>query len=852
MKDFLIEQAVKNVWCSPDQDRQHILKLARLTPNRGARGEAKVMWGFTPLPDQSNNYHVYQIGQNIPWQFNLPDVKDIWLPLSDICRRNKLVIDVYMASGIRLPLYNCFFKRTENLNILIAVKISRKLPSLDTFPLYIRFYSNSYFESLRSDVERDVVFVGGKEITSKEDALLVQRDWATYANKEGGTTCFVNGLYADRIFAPNIKVGDLVEFVYDSSIKLSLEYKLKDLPVFTSTLDATRKYLVHIPKGVTDQIEYRDDTDVFIFYTGVNGVKTGRYVHRNSDTTIRNVTHQDFALNVSYLTSYLQDMPETTLDQASIRFIVRKSGYDRELVYVHQRIKELYKLNDIQILQAMTGINSLLAEWTSANLENSDYCKLMMDRDGKLDIDPVCQAFGYNAITKMIGDTPQYYQNLSGFQGVELPVGLREQSTVYEYDLDGKLVGWQQHLTGAMEYRRNSSAVMCEAFSGLGGSELNYVADGDAVPLNENIGYRFYKARRGDYQNLPLAKDIWEDVTDSTDYTIIDDKCHWNFDKASWVGLVLGDDKFLTYKLDLNYRDHLLKFTLNHWVAGNRRVLDIPLGKLDIWINGHPAVEGIDYYFKFPEVTVINKKWLNFNGVEPYNQTIHVRFYGWATKEVKPEYAEQTGWVKYGLLSKNGRFDLRDDRVVRIVAGGKLLHRSQVMFAENDNGAYIPSITDGQPFSIDNVAVPIRGVTEFKTRNLRGRSQELDARVSDYMSGLLPEPKFDYQFTIPDKYDVYSPFMAKVLYDIRNGILTVPEGHLADSTIVSMLKSYEPLLEWDPCHLGYNSEFVAVHPHDRYVVIEVKQYQYSFMSRAARLFLNNGVNLSKFLSIAKE
>ena len=852
MKEFLIEQAVKNIWCSPDQDRQHILKLARLTPNRGARGEAKVMWGFTPLPDTTSNYHVYQIGQNIPWQFNLPDSKDKWLPLSDVCRWNKVVIDVYMASGIRLPLYNCFYKKTANLNILIAVKISRKLPSLDTFPLYIRFYSNSYFESMRSDVEKDVIYVGGHEITSKEDALLVQREWGEYANKPGGTTCFINGLYADRLFAPNIKVGDLVEFVYDSSIKLVKDFPIKRLPVFTSQLDSTRKYLVHLPKGVTDQIEYRDDIDVFIFYTGTSGVKTGRYYHRNSDMAIRNVTHQDFSLNVGFLTSYLQEMPETTLDKASVRLVVRKSGYARPLVYVHQRIHELYKLDDLRIIQAMTGINSVLEEWTASALENSAYCGLMMDRDGVLEIDPVCKAYGYNAITKMIADTPQFYQNLSGFQGVELPEGLREGSTVYEHDVDGKLVCWQQHLTGAIEYRRGATSVMCEVLSGLGGTSLNYVADGDEIPLDENVGYRFYKAKRGDFINLPLARDIWTDVTDTNEYSIISGKCHWNFDKASYVGLVLGDDKFLTYKLDLNYRDHYLKFTLNHWVAGNRQVLDIPLGKLDIWINGHPAVEGIDYYFKFPEVVIVNKKWLVFNGTEPYNQTIHVRFYGWATKDVKPEYAEQTGWLKYGLLSKNGRFDLRDDRVVRIVAGGKLLHRSQVKFAENDNGAYVSNIPDGQPYVINNVAVPIRGVTEYKTRNLRAISQELDARVSDYMSRMLPEPKFDHQFTIPDKYDLYSPFMAKVLYDIKNGILVVPEGHVSDATIVSMLKSYEPLLDWDPCHVGYDHEFVAVHPHDRYVVMEVKQYQYSFIARAARLFLNNGVNLSKFLSIAKE
>lgn len=851
MKEFLIEQAVKNIWCSPDQDRQHILKLARLTANRGARGEAKVMWGFTPLPDQVNNYHVYQIGQNIPWQFNLPDNKDKWLPLSDICRWNKVVIDVYLSSGIRLPLYNCYYKKTANQNMLIAVCMSSKFPSLDTYPLYIRFYSNSYFESMRSDIEKDVIYVGGGKVTSKENALMIQREWCDYAALPGGVECYINGLWADRIFAPNIKVGDFVEFIYDSSIKFYLDYPLKNLPVFTSTRDSTRKYLVHLPKGRTDQIEYRDDAEIFIFYTGTNGVKTGRYYHRNSDIAIRNVTHQDFSLHVGYVTSYLQEMPETTFDKTSVRLVIRKSGYDRELVSVHQRIAELYKLDDLKIVQAMTGLDSLLAEWRAADLENSDYCTLMMDRDGQLDIGPVCDAFGYNAITKMIADTPQYYQNMSGFQGVELPPGLQENSTVYEHDVDGKLVCWQQHLTGTVDYRRGSASVMCEVFGGLGGTELNYVADSDEVVLDENIGYRFYKATRSDFIGLPNTRNIWKDVTDTTEYSVIDGKCHWNFDKASWVGLVLGDDKFLTYKLDLNYRDHYLKFSLNHWVGGNKRVLDIPLGKLDIWINGHPAVEGVDYYFKFPEVVIVNKKWLTFTNTEPYNQTIHIRFYGWATKAVEPEYAEQTGWIKYGVLSKNGRFDLRDDRVVRIVAGGKLLHRNQVKFAENDNGAYVQNIPDGQPYAIDNVAVPIRGITEYKTRNLRARSQELDGRVSDYMSRKLPEPKFDYQFTIPDKYDVYSPFMAKVLYDIHNGILVVPEGHLADSTIVSMLSSYEPLLDWDPCHRGYDSEFIAVHPHDRYVVLEVKQYQYSFLSRASRLFLKNGVNLSKFLSIAK-
>ena len=69
--DFIVDHAVKNVWCTPRQDSQVIIKPARLTANHGAFRYFKLMWRLIELPDSTSRWHVYQIGGTHPMAFDL-------------------------------------------------------------------------------------------------------------------------------------------------------------------------------------------------------------------------------------------------------------------------------------------------------------------------------------------------------------------------------------------------------------------------------------------------------------------------------------------------------------------------------------------------------------------------------------------------------------------------------------------------------------------------------------------------------------------------------------------------------------------------------------------------------------
>ncbi len=102
-------------------------------------------------------------------------------------------------------------------------------------------------------------------------------------------------------------------------------------------------FLVHIPNG-----EGRDLTSL--------PIKDSRYYHRNREDSLRMVSHQDYSVPVDYITSLIRDTDENLdLTNWYIRFVVRRSGINRTLINEKHHLRELYRLNDDQIVNAMVG-----------------------------------------------------------------------------------------------------------------------------------------------------------------------------------------------------------------------------------------------------------------------------------------------------------------------------------------------------------------------------------------------------------------------------------------------------------------------------------------------------------------
>lgn len=853
MFDYLVDHALKNVWCTPNQDMQHIFEPAKISPAGGIRKKIRVLWEDVALPNQTDVFYVYQIGQYHPSLLNVLPERRVWRTVSRLCRMENLMMDLYTSNGVQYPRCQSWILVTQDQNIIIAVKKQDRIqPSLFNEPLYVRFYSNAFFASARKNQDGypNLLYIYGKTLLTNSDIADVQSRFNTYKAKPGATSGWVNGYWTNRLYVGNMQLGDIVEFVYDSTVYKTVDIGLNELQTFESVLDLKRKYLLHAPSLVTDTIEYRDDIDFWCYKSVGTDLLKGVYYHKNAEDSVRMITHKDYSLPVMYLQAYVDNAGLfSNLDQIRLRLNIRKSGYHRPLVNEHNRIKELYKLAPADIPRAMLGLESGVPQWRAEELEKSDYTRIMRKPEQFVTRTMVQDAYGYNAIAKLVGDSPLEAEISNGSLVVHLPYGLRLNSTVFEYDSEGILLDFHQHYSGEYYTVRNTACAFVEGFAALGSLDQGAIFGQPTTQLIPGVDYRFYICGMG----LGGPDENWVDVTGSDEYTINSSGLlTWNVSSAIYYTQVKPNNRFLAYHYNMDPWDGVLRFSVNaqetHEGSTAVRVLSLPVGILEIWLNGYTLVENIDYIVRWPEIVIINKEYRRGG-----SQRITVRGSGYCTPDLKRETDFDSGFVSYGVLSRNGRFDIRDDKVMRVAVRGKVYLRDELEFSEDTGELVGLDELNGSPYAMIDQIVPLRGLVDDTTYNMRAESKVIDEVISDYLTLKKPEPVPQLPSMIPERFMLYSPFCCKVLHDLRTGVIDQEplEGNYGDYDIRQMLADYEYLLPYDPTQDDtlVDPNFAHVHPHERTVTIQLNIYQWTFLKRVIGVYLNNRVDLSRFTTV---
>jgi len=525
---------------------------------------------------------------------------------------------------------------------------------------------------------------------------------------------------------------------------------------------------------------------------------------------------------------------------------IRFSGWDRPLVNEHHRIKELYKLPDAEVLRAMVGVDSTVSVWRAPALEASQYPAIMRAEGVVVSPLMVQQAYGYNAVAKLMADTPQAMALVQGTRQVDLPPGLQNDSTIYEYSAAGRLLGFYNHNQGQTHIARSPLCVMIEGIVGIGSTALTTLYAAPTQTLDVRRNYRFYKTPI----HLGAPLNAWVDVTDTADYSVVGNQVTWHVDPEYWYTAVKNDLNFLSYNFLLAPDNGVLRFSLTaKELRGGvpyTQVLQIPVGRVDLWLNGYPLIANLDYYLHGAQVVIVNKEyWVEGK------QSVTVRGTGFCNADLSMTPPAESGWVENGLLSHDGRFEVRDDRIIRIVVRGGLRKRQDLTFAEDANGVIAAGAVNGDPYVIEDVIVPIQGLTGIDTYGYRAVSLAVDQEINDYLSLHLPEPTLTDPNIIPELYQVYSPFSSKLMHDMVAGVLAPVgyDGHYNETDLQRWLAPYLWLLPFDPCVQGVDSRYVSVHPHELYVETQLSFYQYALLERAVAFYLNNKVDLTRFISI---
>ncbi len=849
MSNYLLDHATKNVWCSPEQDYQHIFQPMRITPDRGIRNSVEVEWERMSLPKATPKYQVYQIGQLDPSIINLLQDDFSWFSVQSVMNKLNVVIDVYTTEGRQLPRDEVYFRKTRTRNLVVAIRENVKVCELDKTEIFVRVYSNAFFNSVRSNERPERIYTQTKYINNSTDVVNFQNEVLIIkANWHGEIYFYWNGWQVDSFVLDNIKTGDVLEYVHDTTIYEVTDYIVNDLETFNSDLDRVRKYLLYRNKEGKDKIDFKDDIDISLYHDTPTGLK-GIFYHKFGDSAMRMVTHKDYSIPVSVITDAVNRVPGWSNPLGiRIRLRIRKSGMDRPLVYENSRIHDLLRMDDDKVQMAMIGANSTLAEWTANKLESSLYGELMRSAIGYVTMPMVQATYGYNACSKLLGDTPSIPETVNGVLVAKQPIKLQNNSTMFEYDIQGRLMGYRYNNLGELFPVSNVAVGYVEGMSGIAGNSCSISYNELCVQIPTNVNFACY------YCPLENGAPTYQWVLGihREDYIYVNDEVTWLLDDTVFYYAVKTNSDFLVNEMDIARTDGVFKFTVNSTeLVGGETVTGptlIPPGKIDVFLNKRPLIENLDYYVKWPEVLIVNKRYLDQT---TELQNVIVRCSGFCTDTIERQPIAEFGFVEHGLMSSNNQFDVRADRVMRFVVDGRLYHPKELLFAETDQGLKMESVRNGSPYQIDDIVVPMNEYIDIDTYEYRAASQVLDKKVSNYLSLYYPEPVIDGLSIIDSRYEVSSPFISKVHDDLVTGFLSPDgiKGQYGDDYIRSLMRTYEWLLEFDPLIQGYDNRYVIVHPHTHYIETELGIYEYKFLDRLINLYFGEQVDITSHIRL---
>lgn len=878
---YLIDYAVNNFWCDPLQDQDIIIKLARISDPSGSVAFTRVVNERIELPDNLNTYHIFQVGNYSPKIYNILSptaewqILD-WTDLVDMINNSTTWIDVYNSSGIQIPKMNVYYKYTNNTrDFIIAIRQETSIPfDYINDDFFIRIMYNQWFTTVDKNIYKP--FIASAKMTSTSDILAIQTTYNTYNAKSGYTYCYINGRIVDSITLVNTSVGDYVDVIYDPTVIRAIDIPVKDLLVFTSSLDSKRKYLIHDKDNTDKSINYQDNIDIYL--TNPTNTKfNGLYFHRNQADSHRMVTNRDYSIPVDYLVSLYNAYSNTygvtnkTMNDFNIRVIIKRSGFNHKLVFEDMRISELTKLDDSNLtsspyIGAMLGSVAQLPIWKADALESSFYTSVMNTSYENLSDEKIQKALGYNALSKLTADIPSY-PRLTGLNTyiATVPHELTDYFTGYEYDSNGYLLGFYTG-TNSTEYNvQNINCAKVEVISGIATTTPDIVETINSATITSDSLFRVYCTGLNT-DGEPIGD--WTDITNTDRISVVQNSngtqtiTYVDTNAPNQYIVVRTDRTFVTQTINQVFGTGVINLTFKEKtlsvneksegiITPTEKTMRFPLGDLTVFLNKRSLVEGIDYFVNFPEITIVNKAYL-IQPVETANQVVDIRWSGFCYSDMSYRKAIDKGFIVNDALMNRNQYDDLDDSVIRIVANGAFKTRDELGISTTTVGTAVNQGFSGKPYEIRKPMIPLRGLIDNDFMDFMLAAEDKDTKVENYMELYLPKVTKTI-VPIQNRYKVYSPFISNLIWALQNDYITEHDigTNVQSIQVFAICKPYEYLLKLDPIYDGnqLDSRFVVVEPLATTSLVTLSKTKYKFLFNAVKLYCNGLIDISAFVTI---
>lgn len=825
--------SLENIYNASRQDYQFSFKLYKVN-KLPIKRTAYVYNNNIRLPDDTNRYDVFVLGQIHPIYLNLimdrkEWFRDRWVKFSDDIMARNILLRLYDQNGKVYPIEYCYYSYIDERSMVIACNASiRETFNLTIEPAFIHMYSNSYY----SLTNTPNLLYRSAYVRNIQDIVSLQ-NWSNIALQSGGDVLvYVDGVYVDKIH-PAIKTPSYIDIIYDPSIIAKTYHPLASLRQFTSKKDNKPKYLVTDIFHKQDTIFY-DDIEIYIAKRG-DILREGRYFYRHRDYVLRNVTDKDISLYTAYVENMarLIDPSNNNIDVVTY---LRRSAMDKELVYSAWKIHELYKLPLDKQRSILDGTWYTIDDLRVENLEDNLYQDLSNAKQlHEVTRELTTEVLGYNAAVYYLG----YSYKEVNTQRIDVPELYQRYSVVYEYDNAGKLLGYYNS-TGPIYTINNDTCRYVEFLRGRKAYYLDRLyKHNDLITLDPSYIHdiALYKAyHQGSYRVSP-----WEDITSK--YTITDGKIQLNE--------TLGDNIYISYAdrlaidtIDYDIEDGFIHFPFVYEVMTEngieRKILDLPLGQIDVFIDGIRLHYGIDYIYKDGYIGICNKEYINTD-----TPKIHVRAFGYLYKDTN--YLIDTGFIHQGAIGRNTTYDIRDDRNILVYIDGKLIRKENIIHADTDNLVRVNNIYNGKPYTVVENFVGIRDASSLPTHPYYLKAKAKDEEFSRFFTQVSPEPQTQSFQVIQSKHVLYSPILSKLIIDMKQGSMPgqIYMTPYDDQSVLEYIENnYGYLKSFDPLFLNLDPTYIEIHPYIKKETIDLNIFQYRYLERVVKLIGQDKVTLS--------
>lgn len=871
--EILQEFALDNIHCAPEEDRQLRFRLVRATRPKEPAITVVSLFGdnVVRLPDNENPFHVYLVGR-VPSTFmNLQGIAECcntcrrhndWINMEDDMNERNFIFQMYNDEGVSIPRKYIYYKISKEGFLILAVRFNNQMRFLFDIESikYMRTYSNPYY---RNETSNDKINVKTFYIQARPDLVTMNR-YVEKLDPRGTVFYYINGYFTDKV-RNDVGNGTVVEVFHDTGIRKLDIFKINNLRTFLSRIDKRNKYFIHRTERA-DHIQYHDDLEIYIVGQDKLGDKRGLYYYQNREEALRNVTDKDFSMDVMFTNYHAELLAKkftTGLQSNEVFIYFRDPAWRRELVYSSLKLHELYKLPRDKQLNVMLGQGDHIEDFRVEYLEDSMYWKIAGEQN-IFDIikEDALEAVGYDASVYYYGYTPTK---------IELPPGAVDGTYPIPYLYSRGNIAYYYNKDGLMEdmyFTENTNAPIVspdhkfiEFIQGKSKVEQIINLFSTKVTVDTKKAYRVYTTTIDRFGSQYSLLEPWRDVTGNKELYTVSSEGVITFKGNEYVDNVyqvvypdeifisnanVGIDKFKIFNAHI-------KYILGE--ESENRLMELNPATVEIFINGHRLMNGLDFFMDFPHILICNKEYLNVNKLTD-KVDISIRMTRLCENGLI-NVNEIKGFVNHGVISRNSYYDINDDKVSSIWIDGKLQDIDEVKFAEDDSTKRTMDHLNGQPYVIADKEIDISILSGLPSHEAYEIAREKNIRIGNLFTKVLPEKDVDPFNVIRKRHKLYSPLVTQILEDLRNGKIpkSVYTREYQSLEIRDFLDSNYPLyMKLDPMVQDIPHKLVEINALPSREVEVVDIFQYRFLYNVIKVVCgdNENVNLSGVLMVNNE